>query len=182
MAADNRDPAPDALTYPPRAVPARIDTTLLRALRTHGHHPAAERAILAWTRSGEHGALWFGIAGLGAAVDGRRRERWSRAAAAVAAAYAANQLIKLAVRRRRPHLVDLPPLVKTGTQISYPSAHASTSFAGARSLAPLVPAAAPALYTAAAAMALSRAYVGVHYPSDVVAGAFLGTAVAELVT
>ena len=37
-----------------------------------------------------------------------------------------------------------------------------------------------ALYWAAVAFALSRPYLGVHYPSDVVAGAALGTAVAEL--
>ena len=162
------------------AVPTRIDTTLLRALRTHGHHPAAERAVLAWTSLGQHGALWFALAGAGAALDDDRRETFTRAAAAIAAAYGVNQLIKLAVRRRRPDLDGLPPLVKTGTQISYPSAHASTSFAGARSLAGVAPAAGPLLYAAAAAMALSRLYVGVHYPSDVVAGAMLGAAVAEL--
>ena len=163
-------------------MPSRIDTTLLRALRTRGHHPAAERAVLAFTRLGEHGALWFALAGLGAALDPDRRDTFARAAAAIGAAYGANQLIKLAVRRRRPNLDDLPPLVTTETQISYPSAHASTSFAGARSLAPLVPAAGPALYITAAAMALSRPYVGVHYPSDIVAGAMLGAAVAELAT
>jgi undecaprenyl-diphosphatase len=161
-------------------LPARIDMTLLRALRTRGHQPAAERAVVAFTRLGEHGALWFGLAGLGAVIDEDRRGRYGRAGAAIGVAYAVNQLIKLAVRRRRPALDELPPLVKTGTQISYPSAHASTSFAGARSLAAAVPAAGPALYGAAAAMALSRTYVGVHYPSDIVAGAMLGAAVAEL--
>lgn len=161
-------------------MPSRIDTSVLRALRTYGHQPGAERAVLAFTRLGEHGALWFALAGLGAALDGDRRDRFTRAAAAVGAAYVANQLIKLAVRRRRPNLDDLPPLVETGTQISYPSAHASTSFAGAHALTRIAPAAGPALYSVAAAMCLSRTYVGVHYPSDIVAGAMLGAAVAEL--
>jgi undecaprenyl-diphosphatase len=150
-------------------------------MRTRGHGPAAERAVLSFTRLGEHGALWFALAGVGAAVDEDSRPLFARAAASIAVAYGVNQLMKLAVRRRRPNLDDLPPLVATGTQISYPSAHASTSFAGARSLAAALPAAAAApLYVAAAAMALSRPYVGVHYPSDVVAGAALGVAVAEL--
>ena len=161
-------------------MPAPIDTFLLRAFRTRGHQPATERAVLAFTRLGEHGALWFALAAAGAVLDEDRRDLFKRAAAAIAASYGANQLIKLAVRRRRPELDGLPPLVATGTQISYPSAHASTSFAGARTLARAWPAA--PLYAAAAAMALSRPYVGVHYPSDVVAGALLGTAVAELAT
>ena len=39
---------------------------------------------------------------------------------------------------------------------------------------------APPLYAAAGAMALTRPYLGVHYPSDVVAGALLGTAIETL--
>jgi membrane-associated phospholipid phosphatase len=159
-------------------VPDPIDTALLRTLRTRGHQPGAERAVLAFTRLGEHGGLWFALAAAGAALDGGRRPVFARAAVAIGAAYTTNQLIKLAVRRRRPDLEGLPPLVATGTQISYPSAHASTSFAGARALARAWPA--TPLYAAAAAMAASRPYVGVHYPSDVVAGALLGVAVAEL--
>jgi membrane-associated phospholipid phosphatase len=157
---------------------ARIDMALLRRMRTHGHQPAAERAVLAFTGLGEHGGLWFALAAAGAALDEGRRERFTRAAIGIGAAYAINQLIKLAVRRRRPELDDLPPLVSTGSRISYPSAHASTSFAGAHALARVWPAV--PLYAAASAMALSRPYVGVHYPSDVVAGAALGAAVAEL--
>jgi membrane-associated phospholipid phosphatase len=159
-------------------VPVAIDTALLRGMRTQGHHPAAERAVLAFTRLGEHGALWFALAAAGAAIHEDRRELFTRAGAAIAAAYGINQLIKLAVRRRRPELEDLPPLVATGTRISYPSAHASTSFAGAHALARAWPGG--PLYAAALAMALSRPYVGVHYPSDVAAGAVLGAAVAEL--
>jgi membrane-associated phospholipid phosphatase len=159
-------------------VPTPIDTALLRGMRTHGHQPAAERAILALTRLGEHGGVWFALAAAGAALDEDRRDLFTRAAVAIGAAYALNQLIKLAVQRRRPELDDLPPLVPTGSRISYPSAHASTSFAGARALSRAWPAA--PLYATAAAMALSRPYVGVHYPSDILAGAVLGTAVAEL--
>ena len=58
-----------------------------------------------------------------------------------------------------------------------PSGHASTSFAGAVVLAALVGRAAPGLFTLAVVIALSRVYVGVHYPLDIVAGAALGTAV-----
>jgi hypothetical protein len=155
-----------------------FDTALLRQLRTRGHHPVAERAVLAFSALGEHGALWFALSAGGAAIDAERRPLYVRAAAAIGVAYATNQLIKLAVGRRRPALAGLPPLKSTQMQLSYPSAHAATSFAGARALSAAWPAA--PLYATAAAMALSRPYIGVHYPSDVAAGAALGTAVAEL--
>jgi undecaprenyl-diphosphatase len=155
-----------------------LDTALLRELRSRGHHPAAERAVLAFSALGEHGALWYALSAAGALLDPPRRRLYLRAAASVATAYAANQLIKVAVGRRRPLLPGLPPLKATQMKLSYPSAHAATSFAGARALSKAWP---PApLYATAAAMALSRPWIGVHYPSDVVAGAALGTAVAEL--
>ena len=159
-------------------MPTALDTALLRQFRTRGHNPAVERAVLAFTALGEHGALWFALSAAGAAIDPDRRPLYARAAATIGAAYGANQLIKFAVRRRRPALADLPPLKSTQSQLSYPSAHATTSFAGARALATCWPAA--PLYAAAAAMALSRPYVGVHYVSDSIAGMALGTAVAEL--
>ena len=62
---------------------------------------------------------------------------------------------------------------------SYPSAHATTSAAAAVGLGRVLPR--TPLYATASALALSRLYLGVHYPSDVVAGAALGSAIAELV-
>ena len=61
---------------------------------------------------------------------------------------------------------------------SFPSAHAATSFAGAVRIAALVPRHRGALLAAAALMAFTRPYLGVHYPSDVVAGAAVGTVIA----
>jgi len=107
------------------------DERALRIARTLGHGPTAERRIARFSRLGEHGAVWLAIGGLGALVDRRRRAGWARAAGCVAGAYALNSAVKLLVRRSRPQLVDLPPLTSTPTQLSFPSAHASTSFAGA---------------------------------------------------
>ena len=154
---------------------AAIDRRLLRLLRTRGHAPPIERAARQLSRLGEHGALWLGISAAGALVDSEHRPLYRRTGRAVLVAYGFNQAVKLAVRRRRPVLEDLPPLYPTISELSYPSAHAATSFAAARVLD------SPPLYALAAAVAVTRPYLGVHYPSDSLAGAVLGTAVAELV-
>jgi membrane-associated phospholipid phosphatase len=94
----------------------------------------------------------------------------------VAIAYGANQLIKVIVRRPRPPSEGR--LTETMSNLSYPSAHAATSVAGARRLSETLPAA--PLWALAAALSLSRLYLGVHHPSDTLAGAALGGAIAEL--
>lgn len=156
---------------------ASLDERLLRFMRTTGHAPAAERAVARFSRLGEHGALWLAIGACGCALDRRRRSRWRRALIGVIDAYALNTAIKFVIRRRRPELAGLPPLASTPTKLSFPSAHTATAFAGAYSYSrlglPEVP-----VYGLAVATALSRPYLGLHYPSDVLAGAMLGSAVA----
>lgn len=159
--------------------PAELDRALLHYARTHGHARWAERAIGVFSRTGEHGACWLalGLAGAaGSGRDGRRRAAWLRGVRIVAGAYAINYAVKAAVRRRRPDLPGLPPLTPTVSRLSFPSAHATTSFAAARAFSRVAPAG--ALYGAATAFVVSRPYLGVHYPSDVLAGAVLGTAIA----
>lgn len=159
-------------------MPAALDIALLRLLRTHGHSPRVERAVGAFSKLGEHAGIWLGLAAAGAALDRRRRDEFVRAGRTVVASYVVNQAIKQTVRRPRPDLEGLPQLVGTPTQLSYPSTHACTCFAGAGALSRLLPAA--PLYALAVPLALSRLYLGVHYPSDTLAGGVLGAAVAEL--
>jgi membrane-associated phospholipid phosphatase len=123
---------------------------------------------------GEHAGIWLAIGLVGVALDAERRSDWRRATATVAGTYALNTAIKQLVGRRRPQLPGLPPLTSTPTALSFPSAHASTSFAGARLYSQLGLPSVP-LYMLATGLALSRLYLGVHYPSDVLAGATLGT-------
>lgn len=135
----------------------------------------------AFSTLGEHGLVWQAIALGGALFDSRRRRDWLRAWGVIAGSFVANQAVKFLFRRPRPDVDGLPPLTDTMSNRSYPSAHATTSAAAMRVLPPLAGAAsAPAFACAGAAMSLSRLYLGVHWPSDTVAGFVLGAAVAEL--
>jgi membrane-associated phospholipid phosphatase len=154
-----------------------LDEQLLRLARTRGHAPCAERGAARFSRLGDHGGVWLAIGLAGQTLDGGRRARWRRATATVAGAYALNSAVKVLLRRHRPELAGLPPLTDTPTRLSFPSAHACASFAGARCYSRLGLAPLP-LYALAATLSFSRVYLGVHYPSDVLGGALLGTSVA----
>ena len=88
--------------------------------------------------------------------------------------------IKAATARPRPFetIPQADPLIGATVGLSMPSGHAATSFAGAVVLTYLLRRVAPYVFLLAAAIAFSRIYVGVHYLSDVLAGAALGAAVA----
>jgi undecaprenyl-diphosphatase len=151
---------------------ARVDVGIYRLVRRRSTHGHVSSVITAYSAAGSHGAIWLAIGAAGAALDRPRRTRWARGAAAVALAYLFNTALKNILRRRRPAFEGLPHLIKTPTQLSFPSAHATASFAGARAYRGLLPG--RALYPAAAAMGVSRVYLGVHYPSDILVGSALG--------
>jgi undecaprenyl-diphosphatase len=154
---------------------AGLDHRVLSALHGYGMDPRVAAAARALSWSGEHGALWLAAGLAGAAADRERRSAWVRGTALTAAAHLASMGVKRIVRRPRPaHVV---PLVRTAGRHSFPSSHAASAAAAAVAYGALGAYAIPPL---AAAMCLSRLVVGVHYPSDVAAGAVLGVLTARL--
>jgi undecaprenyl-diphosphatase len=89
-----------------------------------------------------------------------------------------SDILKDVIPRARPHV---HALVTRPHSHSFPSGHATTSFACATVLALALPRLAVPLLVLAAAVAWSRVYVGVHYPLDVLAGAALGALIGAAV-
>ena len=159
---------------------ARLDLRILRAMRTRAHPPQAEAAAKGLGAAGEWGAVWVAIGLAGAAADRKRRDRWLRATPVAPVAVGLNFAVKLAVRRRRPRLRRLPPLSSAPSELSFPSAHAASSLAAATAYGRVSPGSRVPLFALAGALCLTRPYLGMHYPSDVLAGAALGVVLGRL--
>jgi membrane-associated phospholipid phosphatase len=155
-----------------------LDLALYRRVRSLAHTPDSVRWVRRYSHLGEHGAVWLAGGLAAAAADRGRRGHWLRATTCVGSAYLLSTSIKLAIGRKRPVIEDLPHLMATPTGLSFPSSHSTSSFAAARAYGTLLPAG--PLYLAASAMALSRLYLGVHYPSDIAAGVALGSVLGTL--
>ncbi|AIS00121.1 phosphatase PAP2 family protein [Streptomyces glaucescens] len=153
-----------------------MDHRILSALRAHGSDPRVAAGARALSRAGEHGALWLAAGLVGAAADRTRRGAWLRGTALIAGAHLTSMGVKRIVRRPRP--VHVEPLVRTAGRHSFPSSHATSAAAAAVAYGTLGALGARAVAPLAAAMCLSRLVLGVHYPSDVAAGAALGALTA----
>jgi membrane-associated phospholipid phosphatase len=155
------------------AVLARLDSRLLYAMRTRFHGHTAETAAKWLGRIGEYGAIWLFIGILMSFLDPDNGEDWVVAGILGPIAIGLNYIVKVIVRRPRPVLEGLPPLGGAPSSLSFPSAHATSSFACATAMTRIAPEAA-ILFALAAAIAACRPYLGMHYPSDVLAGVALG--------
>lgn len=140
------------------------------------------------SQAADYSRLSLASAALLAATGGNRGRR----AAAMglgsvgAAASLFNLVVKPLSRRRRPDRVaEQVPLarhVRMPSSTSFPSGHSAAAFAFATGVGHVLPPVAIPLRGLAALVAYSRVHTGVHYPGDVVAGALLGTVVAQLTT
>ncbi|GGV05001.1 bifunctional phosphatase PAP2/diacylglycerol kinase family protein [Streptomyces spectabilis] len=179
--------SPDAeLPLPPARGPkarlVSLDCRVFTAVAER-HWPGADQALPRLSRAANHGVLWFAT---GAALAATRHPRARRAAvrgvASLALASATiNTLGKRSVRRARPLLDGVPLMRRLKRQpltTSFPSGHAASAAAFATGVALESRGLGAAVAPLAGAVALSRVYTGVHFPSDVLAGAALGAGAA----
>jgi undecaprenyl-diphosphatase len=156
------------------------DLKLLRLMRTRGHSPGVERAAKALGKAGNNGGIWVVLCLVVLAATDSNGEAWFVCALLAPIAIALNYVVKLIVKRPRPVLEGLPPLGGAPSSLSFPSAHATSSFAVATAMTRVDPLGGLA-FVLAFALALGRPYLGMHYPSDVLAGALLGVALGLIV-
>ena len=124
------------------------------------------------------------IVAIGLAADLASRRRFPLGAVLAGASYVVAtvlaNILKAVFDRPRPPVdhPELHPLVDLPHSASMPSGHAAGAFAAAVAVGLVHPRLRWPLLALAALVALSRVWLGVHYASDVIAGAALGSAVA----
>jgi undecaprenyl-diphosphatase len=138
-----------------------------------------------YTNLGEAGILWIAISVVMLCIRKTRRAGLT-ALAAMGVCYLFNDvMLKHLVCRPRPFVTveGLVPLIKGPGSWSFPSGHSCSSLAAASAWWRTVEwkSLRVVLLALAILMALSRLYVGVHYPSDVLVGALIGTIGGQLV-
>jgi membrane-associated phospholipid phosphatase len=160
------------MRWPLDAAEVRCLVAAQRAAR----HPWLRSAALGLSHAGEHAGAWIALGVTAAVVDRDRSRLWVRATTRVVAAHAASVVLKRVVRRWRPGDPRVRVLVGTPSRWSFPSSHATSTTTAALGFGRLLGSRAP--LAVVPAMAASRAVLGVHYPSDVLAGVALGALVA----
>ena len=161
---------------------ADVDRRLFRLIN-RGHGPGADLLFFGVT---ELGSLYASGAAAGALIVlGRRREA-VRAIAAAGAAWVLGQAVKEVVDRRRPYEADADGtrrMIAEPMGTSWPSSHPAVLTAFTRVAARELGLGAPSralLGGLDLAVAASRVYLGVHYPSDAASGLLMGRALAHL--
>jgi len=160
----------------------QLDHDLLDALQERLRHPWLDKLLGAVTHLGDLGAVW--ILGAVALFWVHRRESLLLIFGIALCALVCNLLMKPLFRRSRPfeRSDEIDVLIAEPSDRSFPSGHTMASFTAAALLYSVFGGWVGGFALLLAALiAFSRLYLGVHYPSDVLAGALFGAVLGAAV-
>lgn len=156
-----------------------LDQQMLLWVAEHLRWPLLDPVMIFYTSLGNAGLAFIVAALIFVCIRSTRRAGATALTAMALGLIVTNLTIKPLVSRDRPWVVleGFVSLVTSSDPNSFPSGHTCAAFAFGVALCVVLPQkwAKAAALIAAALMGFSRLYVGVHFPSDVLAGAVIGT-------
>lgn len=156
---------------------SELDGGILLWIQEYLRNPVLTPVLKVITNLGNGGAIWILLTILILLLPKTRRVGCMMAVALLGTLLINNMLLKNLVARTRPYEVieGLTYLVKQPGDLSFPSGHAGCAFSAACIMLRRLPKryGIPAIVFAIV-ISLSRLYVGVHYPSDVLFGVISG--------
>jgi YegS/Rv2252/BmrU family lipid kinase len=166
----------------PFAFVSALDAALYMRLNALQLGPVPDRALVWISKIMHYGEGWAIVAALMLAADFRTAVKVILEALPVlwATMLTVNYPLKSIFRRRRPFIafVRARVLGPKPKDFSFPSGHTAAAFAGALLFGAHMPLWSPGFYGLAVVVGFARVYLGVHYPSDVLIGAVVGTVLA----
>lgn len=159
----------------------QMDASILLFIQDNIRNAALTPIMTGITHLGDKGILWIVLSVILLIPRRTRRAGVLSIAAMVITFLICNMWLKNYVARTRPYEVinGLQLLVAKADDFSFPSGHASSSFAAAVSIWKNTNKGFGIICIIMASLiAFSRLYIGIHYPSDVIAGLIIGTLVA----
>ncbi len=158
-----------------------LDANILLWIQEHLRNDVLTAIMKCITRLGDNGTIWIALAVLLMVLPKNRRVGVACAISLLLTFLTVNVGIKNIVARVRPYeaIEGLTRLVPAESSFSFPSGHAAHAFAvGVIVLIMLPKKVGIPVFSLSVLISLSRLYVGVHYPTDVLCGAIIGTAMA----
>lgn len=159
-----------------------FDELAVLFIQEHVRCAFLDPVMKAASRINDYGLFWLVLCFILLVVRKTRKGGFYQFSCIACEYVACDLIIKNLVSRTRPYLAleNIQILVPPEGSMSFPSGHAASSFACAYALAYAFGLRGALAYIPAVLIALSRLYVGVHYPTDVLCGAILGTLVAAV--
>lgn len=158
-----------------------MDSNILLFIQEYIRNPITDPIFKFITSLGNGGFIWILCTILLLLFKKTRKIGFMCAVALLASLVLNNLILKNLIARARPYdmIQGLKILVEAPTDFSFPSGHTASSFAAATVLFLTVPKKYGILaLVLAALMGFSRLYIGVHYPTDVLAGLISGVLIA----